>query len=143
MSNSLTLNELNLDKLSYIFNSESDYYSHLNQILTDLHPFLSNYDSVMGNVELVLGEAINNGLTHGNKGDVSKQIKVEVWMENTVLYLSVEDEGIGFNYNDVPDPTLPDNREKLTGRGVFLMKSLADLVVFESNGSKVEIHFKL
>ena len=143
MSNTLTLNELNLDKLSYIFTSKLDYYIHLNQILTDLHPFLTNYDSVMGNVELVLGEAINNSVTHGNKGDSSKQVKVDVWIEKTVLFLTVEDEGSGFNYNDIPDPTLPENLEKLTGRGVFLMKSLADLVVFDGNGSKVEIHFKL
>ncbi len=143
MTHNLSSKELNLDKLSYIFNSKSDFYSHLNQILADLHPFLAVYDSLMGNVELVLGEAINNGVTHGNKGDISKDIKVDIWLDNRVLCICVEDQGEGFNFNNIPDPTSPENREKLTGRGVFLMKSLADLVVFEGNGSKVEIHFKL
>lgn len=143
MNQSLTVNELNLDKLSYIFNSESDYYSHLNEILADLHPFLANHVSIMGNVELVLGEAINNALTHGNKGDINKQIQVHISIHNQTLVLTVRDEGVGFNFNAIPDPTLIENREKLTGRGVFLMKSLADLVLFEENGSKVEIHFKL
>lgn len=143
MNHLLTINELNLDKLTYIFNSESDFYSHLNEILADLHPFLANHESIMGNVELVLGEAINNALTHGNKGDINKCVKVQVSLDKQLLVLTVTDEGVGFNFNAIPDPTLVENREKLTGRGVFLMKSLSDLVLFENNGSKVEIHFKL
>jgi serine/threonine-protein kinase RsbW len=94
-------------------------------------------------VELVLGEAINNAITHGNNGDVSKEVVVEIWTEINTLIITVADQGTGFNYYSIPDPTLPENKEKLTGRGVFLMKSLSDLVLFENNGSKVKIHFKL
>jgi serine/threonine-protein kinase RsbW len=142
MNHSITLNELKLDKITYTFNSKSDYYSYLNSILTDLHPILGNHESLLGNVELVLGEAINNAITHGNSGDVNKDVKVAVWSDLNTLFITVEDEGSGFNHTLIPDPTLPENKEKLTGRGVFIMRSLADLVLFESNGSKVEIHFK-
>ena len=55
---------------------------------------------------------------------------------NTII-----DEGGGFDYNNVPDPTLPENLEKLSGRGVFLMRQLADEVVFEQNGSIVRLRF--
>jgi serine/threonine-protein kinase RsbW len=142
MYNSITLNELKLDKLTYTFNSKSDYYSILNKILTDLHPILGTRESLLGNVELVLGEAINNAITHGNNGDVNKDVIVSVWVESNTLIVTVQDQGTGFNFNSIPDPTLPENKEKLTGRGVFIIKSLADLVLFESNGSIVEIHFK-
>ena len=57
--------------------------------------------------------------------------------------LAIKDEGEGFDFNNLPDPTAPENLEKPTGRGVFLMKNLSDLVVFSDNGSVVEIHFKL
>jgi serine/threonine-protein kinase RsbW len=55
----------------------------------------------------------------------------------------VKDEGPGFNYNDLPDPTNPENLEKPNGRGVFLMRNLADNVYFEENGSKVILEFRV
>lgn len=60
---------------------------------------------------------------------------------NTSFCFSVEDEGKGFDYNHLPDPTAPENIEKENGRGIFLMKQLADEVEFENNGTKVFIYF--
>ena len=56
---------------------------------------------------------------------------------------TVKDEGIGFNFSNLPDPTNPENIEKPNGRGVFLMRNLADKVSFEDNGSKVILDFKV
>ena len=56
---------------------------------------------------------------------------------------TVKDEGSGFNYDSLPDPTNPENIEKPNGRGVFLMRNLADKVSFEDNGSKVILDFKV
>ena len=53
----------------------------------------------------------------------------------------VEDEGVGFDYTNLPDPTAPENLEKPDGRGIFLMKNLSDEVIFDHNGSKVSITF--
>ena len=55
----------------------------------------------------------------------------------------VEDEGEGFDLASVPDPTLPENIEKLSGRGIFLMRNLADEVSFENNGSKIKLTFSI
>ena len=57
--------------------------------------------------------------------------------------LYAKDEGNGFDYNSVPDPTLPENLEKLSGRGIFLMKSLADDVIFEEKGKIIKLKFSL
>jgi serine/threonine-protein kinase RsbW len=54
----------------------------------------------------------------------------------------ISDEGTGFDYYNLPDPTAPENLEKETGRGVFLMKELADQVIFSENGRVVEMYFK-
>jgi len=54
----------------------------------------------------------------------------------------VQDEGNGFNFQDLPDPTDPANIEKPNGRGVFLMRNLADEVTFSSDGRRVQLRFK-
>jgi serine/threonine-protein kinase RsbW len=56
---------------------------------------------------------------------------------------SLADEGEGFDYNRLPDPTAPENLENLTGRGVFIIKHLADQCIFNLKGNEVELHFKV
>jgi serine/threonine-protein kinase RsbW len=53
----------------------------------------------------------------------------------------VKDQGAGFDYENVPDPTLPENIEKPYGRGIFIMKNLSDEVDFEENGRLVKLKF--
>ena len=47
----------------------------------------------------------------------------------------------GFDYENLPDPTAPENIEKPHGRGVFLMRHLADDCAFEDAGRVVELTF--
>ena len=53
----------------------------------------------------------------------------------------MEDEGPGFDYKNLSDPTAPENLEKIGGRGIFLMKHLSDEVSFYNDGKKVELAF--
>lgn len=96
-----------------------------------------------GNILIALTEAVNNAITHGNKLDPNK--KVNLNMETTVsdVEFTIKDEGAGFDVNNVPDPTLPENIEKLSGRGIFLMKALADKVDFEENGTIIKLKFSI
>lgn len=97
-----------------------------------------------GNMLIAVTEAVNNAIFHGNHEDPSKNIKVGLKKkdEETLLFV-VKDEGAGFDFDNLPDPTDPANIEKENGRGVFLMKNLADEVTFENNGSQVELKFIL
>lgn len=96
-----------------------------------------------GNMLIAVTEAFNNAVIHGNKANPSKHISLDLnYLENEVE-ISVKDEGAGFNFNEIPDPTTPENITKLNGRGVFLMKTLADDVEFEDNGSKVNLTFNI
>ncbi|HOU96064.1 MAG TPA: ATP-binding protein [Bacteroidales bacterium] len=87
-------------------------------------------------------EAVNNAVAHGNKYDKEKEVKITIDYRRQNLKVTVEDEGKGFNYSNLPDPTAPENIEKLTGRGVFLMRKLADDVTFNESGNKVTLIFK-
>ena len=94
-----------------------------------------------GNILIALSEAVNNAITHGNKNVVDKEALVEAYIADNILVFTVTDQGEGFNFLNLPDPTLPENLEKPQGRGVFLMNHLSDGVVYQEPGNSVEISF--
>lgn len=96
-----------------------------------------------GNILIAMTEAVTNAIIHGNKSDQSKHVNVTANIEDNKLIFNIKDEGLGFNYDNLPDPTAPENIEKPTGRGIFLMKNLADDVVFQDNGRTVVLEFFL
>ena len=96
-----------------------------------------------GNVMVCATEAVNNSIHHGNKEDINKSIDLQIEYDDKTLTFDIKDEGPGFDYKNIPDPTLPENIEKLSGRGVFLIKNLADEVEFIGNGSEIKFSFKL
>jgi serine/threonine-protein kinase RsbW len=100
-------------------------------------------DDVYGNIIISMTEAVNNAIIHGNECDANKVVTVSYRREGNKLKFTVSDTGSGFDFNNLPDPTDPENLEKLTGRGVFLMSQLSDLLVFSDSGSTVEMHFKI
>ncbi|HQQ94039.1 MAG TPA: ATP-binding protein [Bacteroidia bacterium] len=100
-------------------------------------------EDAYGNMLIALTEAVNNAIHHGNKDNPEKSVKIGFESENNKLIFSVSDEGEGFDYLGLPDPTDPSNLDKPNGRGVFLMKHLADFIQFEKNGSRVLIGFKM
>lgn len=95
-----------------------------------------------GDVLIAMTEAVNNDIVHGNKLHEDKLVVVEYELQERNLYFKITDQGAGFDFENVPDPTSPENLEKPNGRGVFLMRSLADECVFEDDGRIVELTFK-
>lgn len=109
----------------------------IDEVCESCHVPEDNY----GNILIALTEAVNNAIVHGNHNDKTKNVFLSYEISNNQVVFSVKDEGVGFNLKDVPDPTLPENLNKLSGRGVFLMKSLADKIVYDENGSRVDLTF--
>ena len=98
---------------------------------------------VYGNVMIATMEAANNAILHGNKLDEEKDVNIIFRWDSDKLELVIQDQGKGFNYKNVPDPTAPGNVEKVNGRGVFLMEKLSDKISFKENGRKVSLTFNL
>lgn len=96
-----------------------------------------------GNVLIAITEAVNNAIIHGNKNIANKKTDIEYNFENQTITFTVFDEGNGFDFNDLPDPTSPENLEKPKGRGIFLMNHLADMVNFIDNGNVVQLKFTI
>ena len=98
---------------------------------------------VYGNILISLTEAVNNAISHGNGNDESKTVEVKLKETGNTLAFQVKDEGRGFDYDSLPDPTAPENLTRIGGRGVFLMHQLSDEVDFQDNGSTVEMRFSI
>lgn len=96
-----------------------------------------------GNILIALTEAVTNAIQHGNKYDPSKKIGVQFQSSDSAIRFVVSDQGAGFDFNNLPDPTDPENLEKPHGRGIYLMKHLADKVEFSDDGRSVELNFSI
>ena len=100
-------------------------------------------EAIYGNVLVSVTEAVNNAIVHGNKEDKNKKVRLVLKQNKKSVRFIVEDEGMGFDHNTLPDPTNPKNIEKVKGRGIFLIKSLSDKTTFKQGGRVVEMLFKL
>lgn len=98
-------------------------------------------DDIYGNIMIAVTEAVNNAIKHGNANDKAKNVSLALSLDESMIRFVVKDEGEGFDYENLPDPTSPENIEKLGGRGIFLMKHLSDEVDFKDNGRVVELSF--
>ena len=98
-------------------------------------------DDIYGNIMIAVTESVNNAIMHGNKSDRTKNVTLSLSLNNNIINFQIEDEGIGFDFQHLPDPTSPENLDKPSGRGIFLMKHLSDEVNFSNNGSLVELSF--
>ena len=109
-----------MDKLEFSIASEIGNIVKVENFIDYFSDVYNVEPDVFGKISLCVIEAVNNAILYGNKH-----------------------EGEGFDYSYIPDPTLPDNIEKDAGRGLYLMKTLSDDLIFEDGGSKVTMVFNL
>ncbi len=96
-------------------------------------------DKAVFAIRLSMAEALANAVRHGNGGDPSKHVTVEWDATPDKFTVSVEDEGPGFDPDEVPDPTLEENLVVPSGRGVMLMRAYMTDVSFNDSGNRVTL----
>jgi serine/threonine-protein kinase RsbW len=99
-------------------------------------------DDLKGRVMLALSEAATNAIVHGNEEDFDKVVEIKVEIDEKLVLITVQDEGTGFNPEDIPDPIKEENLLETGGRGIFLMVEYADTVTFSDEGRLVTLTFK-
>jgi serine/threonine-protein kinase RsbW len=90
-------------------------------------------------VRVALTEALANALEHGNRNDPTKRVRCSYRVDAEALVVEVEDEGPGFDPGRVPDPTLPENLERPSGRGLFLMRHYMSWVQILGRGNRLTL----
>ena len=106
------------------------------KILDKLSPHCKD-DDLLFDIKLCIEEAVRNAIVHGNLSNKKKKVSVLFRIDDRKVLVEVADEGRGFDHKEVPDPTENDNIMKNSGRGVYLIKRLMDLVEYNGSGSKI------
>jgi serine/threonine-protein kinase RsbW len=98
-----------------------------------------DYDRLRLNFRVGLTEALANAMLYGNCRDPRKRVRVEAHLTPREIMVQVTDEGRGFDPRSLLDPTLPSNRARSGGRGIFLIRQLMDRVEFNDRGNSIKM----
>jgi serine/threonine-protein kinase RsbW len=113
-----------------------------------VEPFIRSIDDlrVLGlrynDLLVTVTEAVNNGIIHGNACDAAKLVHIDVQITTHDVIVVVRDAGKGFDVETVPDPRLPDRILHEGGRGVFLIRQLADATEFSATETGMSVLIK-
>jgi serine/threonine-protein kinase RsbW len=88
-------------------------------------------------VKLAVEEALVNSVKHGNQFDTDKHVHVVYHLKPDLFTIRITDQGIGFDPEDVPDPTAEENLERQCGRGIFLIRNYMTHVSYENHGNTI------
>ena len=112
------------------------------QFLLKINSAVKFSDEQFGTLLVIVTEAVNNAIIHGNKRDAAKKVIVTGTVADHLLTVTVKDEGKGFNPRRLPNPIDEGNLLRESGRGVFLMRQLAEQVSYNSRGNEVTLKIK-
>tara|TARA_R110002096_G_scaffold329006_6_gene523100 strand:+ start:68621 stop:69028 length:408 start_codon:yes stop_codon:yes gene_type:complete len=133
---------MNLRK-QLVLHSTYEELEKVEGLLNDLQAELNFDDEFYAKLMLTVSEAATNGVIHGNKLDASKKVTIIADYDGNTLSISTDDEGDGFIPEAIPDPLAEENLLKTSGRGVFLMGEFADEVLYQNDGRRLVLKFKL
>jgi serine/threonine-protein kinase RsbW len=126
-----------------VFKSEIKNINLVERLIDDISAKYQLHSDIYGKLLLAVVEGVNNAIVHGNKLESDKDVVLQYEITDKIIQFVITDNGSGFNYKDLPDPTKPENLEKTHGRGIFLMNHLADEVEFNEKGNEVKVIFNL
>ncbi len=125
--------------ISFEFQSRFTYLEQVNELIGQLFMRTSMAPDEIWELKLAMHELGINAIEHGNKKDPSKQVKVACTIFEERLEFEIQDEGEGFEFEKIPDPTDAEGVQRDRGRGIFLVSRLVDDVEYINGGSKVRM----
>jgi serine/threonine-protein kinase RsbW len=121
-------------------------FSVLEKVVDEAHDFCVNCsasEDVLHRVMLLTSEAVTNAIKHGNKLAEDKSVEIEFIHKNGAIEIWIQDEGDGFQRDNIPDPLADEQLLAVGGRGIFLIEEIADDVRYEQDGRKVGMFFRM
>lgn len=133
-----------MDQLTIKIPSLPENIRIVESFIDNANDFFGFSNDLYGNIMVSVTEAVNNAILHGNKSQQNKDVTLSLQIEDKdFIKFIITDQGEGFDYNNLPDPTAPENIEKIGGRGIFLIGQLCDDLSFDDNGKMVILSFNL
>ncbi|MGL4676401.1 MAG: ATP-binding SpoIIE family protein phosphatase [Brevinema sp.] len=115
----------------------------IDQICSYIHKIAELNSAMYWKLRTCFYEALLNAVAHGNKYNTQKKVYIEFRIAGSLIVIRVRDEGSGFNYNNIADPFSTENILKDFGRGITMIRTLADRVKFNHKGNEMTIFLKI
>lgn len=124
--------------------SEKTSITKIEPVLSEIKKEHNIPDENFYNIMIAVTEAVNNAIIHGNKQNPNKKVNFSIEANEQLINITIEDQGEGFNPNELEDCLKPENLLKDGGRGVFIIKELMDSVQIQNtgNGTKLKMTYK-
>lgn len=127
-------------RLDFVIPSDLTYVLGINYHISNLlKEFAYPAQDTRVNIPLACDEAITNAIIHGNHSAPDKKVSIQIYVSPNRFRMRVRDEGEGFDLSRVADPTRGEALMRSSGRGVYLMRSIMDVVEFKEGGRVVEL----
>lgn len=136
MSNKANCNDISFSKE---LTSDRKSLKLIEAMLEEIKQKFCISEELFYNLVITVTEAVNNAIIHGNKLDINKNVLVRVDCNNDQLKISVKDQGSGFNLDKISNPLLPENLLKESGRGIFIIKKIANQTEFSFSAEGTEL----
>ncbi len=127
-----------IDSLESAEYSEFSNFNEMTRNILRILEQIKNYswsEKVIKRLKVILFESFINAIKHGNNSDETKKIKVVYQLNSEKIIIAVQDEGEGFDFKNLPDPSRPENISKSHGRGLFIIRNYCTDVKFNRSGS--------
>lgn len=122
-----------------IVNNDPNLIPEANDFLLDILKTANIEKNILANLNLAISEGLSNAMVHGNKLDPKKSVIISLNWFNDRIEICIKDSGNGFNPDEVPDPTNPENLLKDSGRGIYIMRSFINEVRYNFTNSGTEL----
>lgn len=134
--------DLGFDRNDPIYLQFLSYYEEIDTVLANLLRDMDNIgysDESIRKMKLTITELLANAIGHGNEGDHTKKVTMGHLVKEPFVTVGIMDEGKGFKFKDIPDPTLPENLIKDRGRGLYIVGHYVDEMKFNKKGNRILI----
>ena len=115
--------------------------SELRKVEFFLKDILNEYNleqKYFNKIYLCISEAVVNSIKHGNKNNENKSVLIVVNYDFEGINVQIEDEGEGFDFNNIKDPTTIENLRNESGRGIFIIQTLSDKMEYNKKGNRIQ-----
>ena len=129
------------DHYQMVVKSDLNELQRVEKFTEQISAILKFSEEDRDSIAISITELVCNAISHGNKLDKNKEVTIDYKISPKSLIISVQDEGDGFNLENIANPLDPENLLKESGRGIYIVRSLMDKVEVKKNtkGTLVKI----
>jgi serine/threonine-protein kinase RsbW len=126
-------------RFSYVIASDFEHSRGVQDAIMDAVQAMRFSENDVFAIRLALEEAMINAIKHGNKLDPSKTVTIDAVIAPDEVDITIQDQGRGFSKADIPDPTLEENLEKNSGRGIMLIEAYMSSAEWTDGGRRLRM----